>query len=255
LQEEAMKTSGKYARTLHSPWSEHVTTDDKKWTQKQIDEQFIGQDTVLSAKLDGECTTLRSDIYHARAVDSRYHPSRKRIRDLHKLVKKDIPLGWRICGENILVRHSIKYSGITSTSTELPKGLTAYFRVFTIFNEKGVALSWDETVWWCDLLDLQTVPVLWRGTWDEKKVKEFKSASPVFGGKDVVTGEPALEGYVFRLAGEIQVGQVEDSNENSREILLGVGKYVRKDHIKTDDHWMHSEMVYNELDPEINDYY
>ena len=39
-----MQSKGKkYGRTLHFPWTGHMTTDDKKWTQAQVDEQFTGR--------------------------------------------------------------------------------------------------------------------------------------------------------------------------------------------------------------------
>jgi hypothetical protein len=226
----------KYPRTLHFPWTGHMTTDDKKWSYEQVCEQFVGKEVVTSVKLDGECTTMRPDIVHARSPESRNHPSRTVIKSLHARIKHEIPRGWRICGENVYAEHSIHYHELTS-----------YFYVFTIFNEFGIGIEWDSTLQICEMLGLQTVPVLSRAKWDEEKVKQLMSTPPVFGGKDIITGLPALEGYVARITGEILVGKVEDADENSRDILLGVGKCVRRGHVQTSEHWLEKPMIVNNL--------
>ena len=39
--------------------------------------------------------------------------------------------------------------------------------LFSVWNELNVCLSWDETEEWAQRLGLVTVPVLYRGIWDE----------------------------------------------------------------------------------------
>src|SRR4029077_19324790 len=87
----------KYPRTFHLPWSPGATADDR--TMADPDQSFLGAEIVATEKLDGECTTLYRDYFHARSVDGSSHPSRDRVRALHGAIVHDIPEGWRLCGE------------------------------------------------------------------------------------------------------------------------------------------------------------
>ena len=56
----------KYPRTLHLPWSESITSDDK--VMKSID-SLLNKNVIVSLKMDGENTTLYTDYIHARSID------------------------------------------------------------------------------------------------------------------------------------------------------------------------------------------
>ena len=90
----------KYPRTPHLPWSKGKTADDK--TLKSV-EHFNGQEVVVTIKMDGENSTFYQDHYHARSLDSKDHWSRSWAKQLHSRIRNDIPLGWRLCGENMYV--------------------------------------------------------------------------------------------------------------------------------------------------------
>jgi hypothetical protein len=148
----------KYPRTLHLPWSEKRGDDDKVLNDVSM---FENKSVVVTAKMDGENTTLYNDGTHARSIDSSNHPSRDWVKGLQGRIGYQIPEGMRICGENLYARHTVAY-----------ENLRDYFMVFSIW-EGDKCLSWKETVEWCELLDLQTVPVIWEGTWDEKAIREL----------------------------------------------------------------------------------
>jgi len=196
---------------MHLPWSPGGTKDDRRLENVS---HFEGQEVVVTEKMDGENTTLYREGLHARSVSSLDHPSRAWVKRLWGQVSSDIPEGWRVCGENLYAKHSIFY-------TTLP----SYFMVFNIWTGNNTSLSWDTTVEWCALLDLQTVPVLWRGVWSE----------------DIVRGlwEPSesREGYVVRLASEFPY---EDFGKS-------VAKWVRPNHVQTSAHWMTEKVVPNLL--------
>ncbi|MFH1430821.1 MAG: RNA ligase family protein, partial [Candidatus Uhrbacteria bacterium] len=102
--------------------------------------------------------------------------------------------------------------------------------VFGIFDRSnGVALAWDEVVEWATLLNLVTVPVLWRGQWDEKFLRDGTFWESQLGKES--------EGYVVRLA----------SSFSRTDFGRAVAKYVRKDHVQTDKHWMSQTVVPNKL--------
>lgn len=197
-----MKT--KHPRTFHLPWSEGVNSDDK--VLKSV-EQFEGHRIVVTEKRDGECTSLyRDGTVHARSVTGTNHPWQAPIKSLWREHCLDLPVGWRIVGENLYAQHSIRY-----------ENLTDWFEVFAIFDEKDIALSWEETVEWSELLGLQTVPVLWQGFWDRDQIQMIQYRLNL----------ETQEGYVLRVADKL----------HSSNWCHCVGKWVRKGHVQTDQNW------------------
>lgn len=205
----------KYPKTFHFSWSENLQNDDRKL---ENDAFLDGKTIVVSEKIDGENTGMTRDSCHARSLDSRDHLSRHWIKGLHATIKHEIPDGWKIFGENVYAKHSIFYPELTS-----------YFYVFSIWKDDGFCLSWKDTEEFCQLLGLEIVPVLYYGIWDIDKVKSCFTGKSKFGLEQ--------EGYVVRNADSFHY----DDFQNN------IGKFVRDKHIKTDDHWMHGEVVQNLL--------
>jgi hypothetical protein len=204
----------KYPRTMHLPQSPNLQNDDRRIEDLRL---LQGDEIVISEKRDGECTSFYPDLLHARSVDSKDHPSRAIIRQLHGAFRHEIPNGWRICGENLYAQHSIAYSG-----------LRAVFEVFNIWDENNVCLSWDETREYCSMIGvgiapgfengLPLVPVLYRGKWDDQVFRELEARMD----------SEAVEGYVVRSTGRISYS----------EWRKKAAKYVRAKHVRTDEHWM-----------------
>jgi hypothetical protein len=207
----------KYPRTFHLPWSPGATSDDRVMADPAV--VFGGSEVVVTEKMDGECTTLYRDYLHARSVDGTSHPSRDRVHALHATIAHDIPEGWRLCGENLYAVHSITYAALPS-----------HFLLFSIWNERNECLSWDDTVLWAQLLGLHVVPELHRGPWDEATVRTLDGT-----GVSQLGGD--REGYVVRRADSFHY----------REFRRSVAKYVRKNHVTTDDHWAHRAVVPNRV--------
>lgn len=196
----------KYQRTPHLPWSEGASSDD---IFTDIND-FIGQEVVVTEKLDGECTTMYNDLIHARSISSKDHPSRSWVKGLHGKIKHEIPENMRICGENLYAKHSIFYE-------ELP----SYFMVFAIYEENTI-LSWDETKEWCSLLGLYTVPELYIGQWNENEIRRCQTGFSKYKGSQ--------EGYVVRTASGSHFA-----------------KFVRKGHVQTSEHWLNMAIIPNKL--------
>jgi hypothetical protein len=106
--------------------------------------------------------------------------------------------------------------------------LTTYFYVFAIFQGE-ICLSCDDTVEWCRLIGLETVPVLYKGSWDEQAIKACWRGKSVFGEEQ--------EGYVVRNAGSFRFD----------EFRSNVAKFVRPDHVTTNRHWMQESVISNIL--------
>lgn len=203
----------KYPRTYHLPWSEGMHDDDRM--MQSLDE-FYGRRVIVTEKLDGENSTLYRDYFHARSVDGRHHSSRDWVKGFWSQISGDIPEGWRVCGENLFAKHSIGYDN-----------LDTYFYGFSIWNERNVCLSWDETNEYFNLMGITSVPVLYDGQYDEKTVRRLWNQS----------NYNNVEGYVMRVADEIPYGQFKQK----------VGKFVRKGHIMTAKHWMFGQAIEKNL--------
>jgi len=235
----------KYPRIKHFPFSQHITTDDKRATKKEINTWFDNKEIIVTEKMDGENSNLYRDYIHARTTGYSDHPSRHWLKGLWGQIKYNIPEGWRICGENVFAEHSIHYLNLSS-----------YFLVFNIFNADNVCISWDETVDMTENLGLSTVPVLFRGKWNEDEVQKcYKGFSTFTGSYDVKSFNihnmrmPAQEGYVARISDSIQFPK---KVENQRDIFEGIAKFVRKNHVTTDEHWLNKPIVKNELKDAAN---
>lgn len=203
----------KYPRTPHLPWSPGVSDDDLVLDAAQ----FTGK-VVVTEKLDGENTTMYRDKIHARSLDSRHHLSRSWTKQLHAGLRFDIPEGWRICGENLFALHSIAYTQLSS-----------YFLVFSIWDENNFCLNWQQTKEFCELLNLQTVPELYVGKWDQKII------ALLFTGESKMGGEQ--EGYVVRTLAGFPYSEFQQH----------IAKFVRTNHVQTDQNWMSRPVVPNEL--------
>lgn len=218
----------KYPRTPHFPWSPgYVKEDDVVISESDL-EKWEGVDVVLTEKLDGENTTMYSDYIHARSLDSKHHPSRSWVKKLHSEIAHKIPNGWRICGENLYAKHSIFYTNLPS-----------YFIVFSIWNEKNRCISWNETKDWCGMLGLEHVPELWCGRFNARFLKIFWNGISKYDAykDETKKADTIAEGYVVRVQREFDY----------EDFSSCCGKFVRGDHVQTNEHWMHTRIVPNLL--------
>jgi hypothetical protein len=118
----------------------------------------------------------------------------------------------------VYATHSIQYDDLRS-----------YFLGFSIWNSHNVCLSWDETLEWFDIIGVTPVQVLFDGMW-----QDFYDDRESM---DHVIADFGKEGYVVRLADSFHF----DDFQNF------VAKYVRRDHVQTDEHWMNGPVVANRL--------
>lgn len=206
----------KFPRTFHFNWSESVSSNDKR--HLTID-QFKNKEVIGTIKRDGENTSCYTDYLHARSIDSKDHESRHWMKQYHNTFKNNIPENWIVCGENLFAKHSILYNN-----------LKTYFEVFAIFDNERILLSWQDIEIWCELLNLTHVPVFYKGIFDIDKInsayEEYKNNSL----------DP-VEGYVIRLSNSFP----------HSDYSKYTGKYVRANHIQTDNHWLHSKIIQNKI--------
>ncbi len=153
---------------------------------------------------------------HARSMDSKHHESRNWSKGLWGNIRNEIPIGWRICGENLYAKHSLFY-----------KELPTYFMVFSVWNDMNICLSWDDTLSICEMLGLATVPVIGQFEYNENALKTMASEFDV----------ENKEGYVIRNTLAFHYNRFSKN----------VAKFVRAKHITTSEHWMSQKIVPNTL--------
>lgn len=215
-----MSISGKYGRTYHYPFSPGTTSDDR--ISRDYWQHISQHKTIVhTEKLDGENNCLsRYGVFARSHAAPTASPWTRVIRERWDLIKHDLG-DLEIFGENLYAIHSIEY-----------KKLEDYYHVFAV-RLHDHWLSWEEVQFYAGMFDFPTVPVLKSSVpGDEKRHQQevliLASESSVYESFDVITGAPCpREGLVSRNADGFSVDDFE------RNIF----KYVRKGHVKTDEHW------------------
>lgn len=206
----------KHPRIYHLPFSPGIGKDDK--IIKNLS-QFYNNEIVITLKLDGENTNFYKNGYHARSFTWTFHPSRTWIEAYYySKLQNIIPEGWRICGENMYAKHSIYY-----------KNLESYFYVHSIWNENNICLSWDETTKFCEKNELSIVPTLYMGNWNIEKLEKLI--------KQQYYNNDEIEGFVIRILDKIPYLLYNEC----------VTKWVRKDHVRANEHWRNKKVEKNLL--------
>lgn len=198
----------KYGRTYHFPFSPGATSDDRilaDW-QGLADHQL-----VMTEKLDGENTCLKTSGVYARSHAAvNQNPWARNMWPIWERTKNDLGT-LEVFGENLYGIHSIEY-----------ERLPYHFFVFAI-RDGEQWLSWEEVLFYAEALELPTVPVFEQGTFDapaiEPLIQTRIQEGSAFGGD--------CEGFVFRT---YEGFAAEDFKHH-------VLKYVRENHVKTDEHW------------------
>lgn len=215
-----MSFSRKYGRTYHYPFSPGTTSDDRINKDYWTDVSGIKQ-VVHTEKLDGENNCLSQHGVFARSHAAPTVSSwTQAIRARWELMKNDLG-DIEIFGENLYAIHSIEY-----------RKLEHHYYVFAV-RCLDRWLSWEEVKFYANLFDFPTVPELSIVTPSDEasfrnEVLELAQGPSVFDSYDVLLNKPCTrEGVVSRNTGEYAVDDAAHS----------IFKYVRKGHVKTDEHW------------------
>ena len=205
----------KAPRIYHLPWSEVMSKDDKTIKHNNM---FNGKDVIVTVKYDGASISLYNDgSFHSKSIQSsRQHESNdylhswwanKLYTDNYVILHNKWP-NLRLVGENMYTTHTIQYNNLEDV-----------FLLHSAWNGT-TCLSWEDTLTICTLLNITPVPVLYKGIYDETKVKSFNTLDRY---KDDI-----VEGYVVRNSNEYLYN---DSNFNIAKFVSS--RFV----IKSDKHW------------------
>jgi hypothetical protein len=122
--------------------------------------------------------------------------------------------------------------------------------VFGIYDHQNHCLSWEETEEYCKLLNLHTVPVIYRGVWDEKKIRALwkgKGAFPTFASTKDNPVFPEdftptqAEGYVVRL----------EEKFHHQDFRYCCAKFVRENHVTSKNNWRTRAVIPNLMKEEV----
>jgi len=193
----------KYPRTFHLPTSKTLSADDKRVAPETLEYLQSGIELISTEKLDGSNFNLTRNRAFARSVDGTNHPWDAYARRIWTRIRWDLPENIRLSGESLQGRRSVDYDDLPSP-----------FMLFAVWEDDRL-LSWDEMTEWAELLNLHTVPLLYRGT-------DFNEATAAW---EKNHDEDTSEGFVIRDAGSFHYD----------DFQTHVAKWVRENHVRTDD--------------------
>lgn len=205
----------KYPRTYHLPFSPGATKDDKKLQGDWFD-FYHGKKIVFTEKLDGENTCLcQSGVFarsHSAETRSPWSINLWGQDGLYWRIKNSIGDNEEIFGENLYGEHSIIYDKLLN-----------YFHIFAA-NDGERWYSWDEIVEMAFILDVPHVPELYTCEAESEKQIEEIIADLM---KQPSTYGKEKEGIVMRITDSFAIDYFPHY----------VCKYVRPNHVQTDEHW------------------
>ncbi len=211
----------KYGRTYHFPLSPGTTSDDR--IQYDYWEHIIQMKNVIQTeKLDGENNCLnRYGVFARSHATPSTSPWTSHLRQRWDVLKNDLG-ELELFGENLYAIHSIEY-----------KEIEHHFYVFAVrYLDRW--LSWEEVCFYAAAFDMPTVPVLnpmanlTNETVFRDEVLALTKLKSAFRSVDAATQHPCtMEGVVSRNT----------DGFDTKDMGQNVFKYVRKGHVKTDEHW------------------
>ena len=208
-----MNGPNKYPSTYHWPWSKTVQRDD---SVHKNHENFLDRPVIITEKIDGGNTGLFNGEVYARSVTSPSHDGWMAMVRKNHAWKTNAPefKDMEIYGEDIYGVHSIEYSPVNELDT---------YMIFAV-RFQGMFLSWDDVCSIAKALDIKTVPVLAKTT--------YESASELTAVLEAFTNEPSRIGTV-REGCVIRIPEAFPASEFGTNVC----KYVRPNHVQTDQHW------------------
>ena len=201
----------KYPRTPYWPWSPTIGRGEAVHGDPR---RFVGEDVVVTEKLDGGNTLLHAGKVYSRSVAAPSEAKWMAMVKKHHAWKVTEPDVW-LYGEDIYGVHSIEYEPVAERAT---------YYAFALRRGDGAFTAFAEVEEYARQRDIPVVPVLFKG--------RFESVGEIRAFLAQAHSEPSAlggerEGVVMRLAREFPAAAFQDS----------VCKSVRPDHVQTDEHW------------------
>ena len=201
----------KYPSTPHWPWSPSVGNGNAIHANPA---RFVGEDVVVTEKLDGGNTLIHAGKVYSRSVSAPSEAKWMAMVKKHHAWKVTEPDVW-LYGEDIYGVHSIEYAPVAEQAT---------FYAFALRDGSGAFAPFDELERFAERRDIPVVPVLFRGRFESMRhmhqfMEQAHDQPSALGGE--------REGVVMRLARGFPAAEFQDA----------VCKSVRPGHVQTDEHW------------------
>ena len=201
----------KYPRTPYWPWSPSIGRGGDMHANP---DRFVGEDLVVTEKLDGGNTLLHAGKVYSRSVSAPSEAKWMAMVKKHHAWKVTEPDVW-LYGEDIYGVHSIEYEPVAEQAT---------FHAFTLRHGDGAFAAFAELEDYAAQRNIPIVPVLFKGRFQSvAEISAFMTRA--HGESSALGGE--REGVVMRLACGFAAAEFQDS----------VCKSVRPGHVQTDEHW------------------
>ena len=201
----------KYPRTPYWPWSPTIGRGEDVHANPG---RFVGEDVVVTEKLDGGNTLLHAGKVYARSASAPSEGKWMAMVKKHHAWKVTEPDVW-LYGEDIYGVHSIEYEPVPEQGT---------FYAFALRRGDGAFAAFAAVERYAEERGIPIVPVLFKG--------RFQSAAAIRAFMTRAHTAPSAlggqrEGAVMRLARGFPAAEFQDS----------VCKSVRPEHVQTDEHW------------------
>ena len=203
--------NAKYPGTPHWPWSPAIGRAEDVHPNP---DRFVGEDVVVTEKLDGGNTLLHAGKVYARSVSAPSEGKWMAMVKKHHAWKVHEPDVW-LYGEDVYGVHSIEYEPVAEQAT---------FHAFALRDGACAFAPFAEVEAYAKQREIPVVPVLFRG--------RFRSVAGIRAFMEQAHGEPSAlggerEGVVMRLARGFAAAEFQDN----------VCKSVRPEHVQSDEHW------------------
>lgn len=215
---------------------------------------FVGIPLVITEKMDGSNCMLVNDLDTPVRARNGSEPL-ETMKPLYRPgglywqqeVNEKLPERLQVFGEWLYAKHSIHYGcdcepACDDVGPKLSDRVDydsdqAYFQIFGVYDkELNIWLSWPETEQVADELGFPTTPVLYQeNDLDEPTFSTEAEARQTLidYARDII--DAGGEGIVVRSKFPYHYAQ----------FGRRVGKYVRENHVTTDEHWSHGETTRN----------
>ena len=211
----------KYPKTRYLSFSPSKDNIDVHETGLFDMNNFINKDLIITTKMDGSNLQMSQERLAARNGKYANHKSFDLAKVLYNEIGYKIPNDFIIFGEWLYAKHSIHYDDLIS-----------YFQVFAVYDKSyNIYLNWQDVEKLSDNLKLSTVQKL--GSIKSNVLTEIEQLITEFG-----------ENYINQEGGE---GIVVRNSNSFSDFNNNVAKYVRKNHVTTDEHWTQQKLIRNIL--------
>lgn len=216
----------KYPRTPYFTFSDSVDKEDVRESGYFDIQNFLSKELVVTIKMDGSNCLWTQEHIAARNGKQANGLSFNYAKQMHSIVKDRIPKNIYVYGEWLWAKHSIHYDNKMK--------LDGYFQVFGIYDiEKSVWRSWQDVVHYANLLDVINVPVVRT----IPLVNNAKCLSEMITSIAKMIINQGHEGIVVRNINSF----------SNTEFNKNIAKYVRANHVQTDQYWLKQKNVTNKI--------